>query len=132
MYCTLREGIGRGVDGALYLHLGAEGRGTARLYALLMLTAVTLMNCLLEVDILYHIWRVCHPIREVPTRLTHDAGSSTPIARVIPVTFFSLLGVHPVNSSVRNRFPSPLNSWFSKGTSPTFTGFHENHLAKVD
>ena len=78
----------------------------------LVLKTVTLTNRAFDVDLLYHVRKAGHPIREVPVRWTNGADSRMPIAHAIPVMFVSLIGVRFANSPVRGWLPHQLVTWF--------------------
>jgi glycosyltransferase involved in cell wall biosynthesis len=78
----------------------------------LILKTVTLTNRSFDVDLLYHVRKAGHPIREVPVRWTNGVDSRMPIGRAIPVMFVSLVGVRFANSPVRGWLPRRLAAWF--------------------
>jgi len=78
-----------------------------------LLHTVTLTNRAFDVDFLYHIRKEGGQVREVPVRWTHDPRTRMPIARAIPVMFFSLLGVRLMNSPLARRVPPRLVEWFA-------------------
>ncbi len=74
--------------------------------------AVALTNRAFDVDLLYHLRKDGHRVREVPVTWQHDPSTRMPIARAIPVMFFSLLGVRLMNLPLGRRIPRPLVRWF--------------------
>ncbi len=77
-----------------------------------LLASVTLTNRAFDVDLLYHVRKEGHRVREVPVRWTHDPASRMPVGRAIPVMFVSLLGVRLANSPMGKRVPRRLVAWF--------------------
>ena len=77
-----------------------------------LLKTVTLTNRAFEVDLLYHVRKAGHVVREVPVQWTHDPQTRMPVGRAIPVMFVSLLGVRLMNSPVARRVPRKLVRWF--------------------
>lgn len=69
------------------------------------LQAVALTNRAFDVDLLYHIRKEGHRLKEVPVTWTHDPDTRMPIGRAIPVMFVSLLGVRMMNWPGAGRVP---------------------------
>jgi glycosyltransferase involved in cell wall biosynthesis len=76
------------------------------------LRAVTLTNRAFEVDLLYHIRKAGHQIREVPVTWEHDPDSRMPVGRAIPIMFLSLVGVRIMNLPIGRRVPRRWVKWF--------------------
>jgi dolichol-phosphate mannosyltransferase len=72
------------------------------------LRAVALTNRAFDVDLLYHMRKAGHQVREVPVTWRHDPDSRMPIGRAIPVMFLSLVGVRVMNLPIARRIPARL------------------------
>jgi len=79
-----------------------------------LLHSVTLTNRAFDIDILYHVHKAGHTVKEVPVQWKHDSATRMPIARAIPVMFISILGVRLINSPLGKRVPPKLVHWFRK------------------
>ncbi len=77
-----------------------------------LLKSVTLTNRAFDVDVLYHVRKSGHRVREVPVRWRHDPDTRMPIGSAIPVMFVSLVGLRMMNSPVGRHVPPKLVSWF--------------------
>lgn len=73
-----------------------------------LLRSVTLTNRAFDVDLLYHVRKGGHRLKEVPVAWRHDPDSRMPIGRAIPVMLVSLVGVRLMNSPVGKRVPRAL------------------------
>lgn len=71
-----------------------------------LLSAVALTNRAFDVDLLYHVRKHGHSVREVPVTWEHDLDSRMPIGRAIPVMFISLIGIRVMNWPIARRIPS--------------------------
>lgn len=69
------------------------------------LAAVALTNRAFDVDLLYHLRKDGHDVREVPVTWAHDPDTRMPIGKAIPVMFLSLLGVRVMNLPIARRIP---------------------------
>lgn len=77
-----------------------------------LLRTVTLTNRAFDVDVLYHVRKEGHTVREVPVVWRHDPDTRMPFGRAIPAMLFSLVGVRLMNSPVAPRVPPKLIRWF--------------------
>lgn len=76
------------------------------------LRCVSLTNRAFDVDLLYHLKKNGHSLREIPVTWSHDPDSRMPIGKAIPVMFVSLLGVRVMNLSIADRVPQRWVNWF--------------------
>lgn len=72
------------------------------------LRAVALTNRAFDVDLLYHMRKNGHTVREVPVTWKHDPETRMPIGMAIPVMFVSLVGVRLMNLPFSERIPVDL------------------------
>lgn len=77
-----------------------------------LLRSVTLTNRAFDVDILYHLRKDGHAVKEVPVHWQHDPATRMPIGGAIPVMLVSLVGVRMMNSPVGRHVPPKLVAWF--------------------
>ena len=77
-----------------------------------LLRSVTLTNRAFDVDLLYHLRKRGHDLREVPVTWTHDPATRMPIGRAVPVMFLSLLAVRLMNWPISRRVPRRWVRWF--------------------
>jgi glycosyltransferase involved in cell wall biosynthesis len=77
-----------------------------------LLRSVALTNRAFDVDLLYHVRKEGHRVKEVPVQWMHDSATRMPIGRAIPVMFVSLVGVRVMNSPMGKRVPPKLIAWF--------------------
>ncbi len=77
-----------------------------------LLHSVTITNWAFDIDVLYHLRKGGHTVREVPVAWRHDPDTRIPLARAIPIMFVSLVGVRLMNSPVGSRVPSKVVRWF--------------------
>jgi glycosyltransferase involved in cell wall biosynthesis len=78
------------------------------------LRCVALTNRAFDVDLLYHLAKNGHALREVPVTWSHDSNTRMPIGRAIPVMFVSLVGVRVMNLPIGRRIPPRWVNWFLK------------------
>jgi glycosyltransferase involved in cell wall biosynthesis len=78
------------------------------------LRAIALTNRAFDVDLLYHVRKGGHRLKEVPVTWTHDPASRMPVGRAIPVMFVSLLGVRVMNLPLAHRVPQKWIDTFLK------------------
>lgn len=78
------------------------------------LRAVTVTNRAFDVDLLYHVRKAGHHVREVPVTWEHDPKTRMPIGTAIPVMFISLLGVRLMNLPIGQRVPLGWIRWFHR------------------
>ena len=78
------------------------------------LRAVTLTNRAFDVDLLYHVRKAGHQVREVPVTWEHDPETRMPIGRAIPVMFLSLMGVRLMNLPISRKVPARWIDWFHR------------------
>ncbi len=76
------------------------------------LRAVALTNRAFDVDLLYHLRKSGHDVREVPVTWEHDQNSRMPVGRAIPIMFLSLLGMRVMNTPVGRHVPQRWVKWF--------------------
>jgi dolichol-phosphate mannosyltransferase len=76
------------------------------------LRAIALTNRAFDVDLLYHLRKGGHDLREVPVTWTHDPNTRMPIGRAVPVMFLSLIGVRLMNLPISKRVPRRWVRWF--------------------
>lgn len=76
------------------------------------LRAIALTNRAFDVDLLFHLRKRGHRLREVPVTWTHDPNTRMPIGRAIPVMFLSLLGVRLMNWPIAKHVPRRWVTWF--------------------
>ena len=76
------------------------------------LRAIALTNRAFDVDLLYHLRKRGHDLREVPVTWTHDPATRMPIGRAVPVMFLSLLAVRLMNWPISRRVPRRWVRWF--------------------
>jgi dolichol-phosphate mannosyltransferase len=69
------------------------------------LRAIALTNRAFDIDLLYHLKKNGHDLREMPVTWTHDPDTRMPIARAIPIMFVSLIGVRLMNLPISHRVP---------------------------
>lgn len=79
-----------------------------------VLKAASLTNRAFDVDLLYHVRKQGHDIREVPVTWEHNPETRMPIGRAIPIMFVSLVGLRIMNTPLGRRIPSRLVDWFMK------------------
>lgn len=70
-----------------------------------VLSAVALTNRAFDVDLLYHVRKRGHQVREVPVTWQHDLDTRMPIGRAIPVMFISLIGIRVMNWPIARKIP---------------------------
>lgn len=76
------------------------------------LKAVSLTNRAFEIDLLYHLRKRGHGVKELPVTWQHDPDSRMPVGRAIPVMFLALLGVRIMNLPIGKRVPKKCVDWF--------------------
>jgi glycosyltransferase involved in cell wall biosynthesis len=76
------------------------------------LRAVSLTNRAFDVDLLYHLRKGGHGIKELPVTWQHDPDTRMPVGKAIPVMFVSLLGVRVMNTPVGEHLPQEWVQWF--------------------
>lgn len=76
------------------------------------LRAVSLTNRAFDVDLLYHLRKNGHGIKELPVTWQHDPDTRMPIGRAIPVMFLSLIGVRVMNMPIGRKVPKKFVEWF--------------------
>lgn len=79
-----------------------------------LLRSVTLTNRAFDVDLLYHVRKEGHLVKEIPVQWKHDPATRMPIVRAIPMMFASLVAVRFMNSPAGKRVPAKLVTWFSE------------------
>jgi dolichol-phosphate mannosyltransferase len=75
------------------------------------LRAIALTNRAFDVDLLYHLNKGGHSVREVPVTWSHDPDTRMPIAGAIPLMFVSLIGVRVMNLPLADRVPREWVRW---------------------
>lgn len=77
-----------------------------------VLHQVTLSNWAFDVDLLYHMRKAGANLTEVGVTWRHDTGSKLPVMKIIPVMFFSVIGVRLMNLPISDRVPRKMIDWF--------------------
>jgi dolichol-phosphate mannosyltransferase len=70
-----------------------------------VLRGISLTNRAFDVDLLYHLKKSGHNLKEVPVTWSHDPDSRMPIAGAIPLMLVSLIGVRVMNLPISHRLP---------------------------
>jgi glycosyltransferase involved in cell wall biosynthesis len=76
------------------------------------LRAISLTNRAFDVDLLYHLRKRGHDVREIAVTWTHDPDTRMPIGRAVPVMFLSIVGVRLMNLPISKRVPKRWVQWF--------------------
>lgn len=76
------------------------------------LRCISLTNRAFDIDLLYHLNKSGHQIREMPVVWAHDPDTRMPIGKAIPIMFLSLLGMRVMNLPVGKRVPQRWVQWF--------------------